>query len=163
MNNLEYSYLEKNNASNKQLIQIDSENNFFIQLYNEFDNTKYFLIKSHNKYCNIDFSILEFSTLKNVYLEYKDRSKKYYGYSFPTFPIDKTKLEMINLNYNDCFIILQFKDDLYYTKFNKDYLKSNVCRFGSSLVYEIPKINFKTGFDNLIKSLKDELKPYNTY
>lgn len=160
MNNLEYSYLNNDDVIIKPQIKIDSEFKFFIQLYEHLDKDKYFLTKSSNKYCSIDFMIMENSTLKTLYLEHKSRLRYE---AFDTFLISKKKLDNIDKNYSNTFLIYEFKDGLYYCKFNKDLLNSKENFVCGGACYELEKKHFKTGFNNLIIDIKQELKPFNTY
>ena len=163
MNNLEYSYINDDTSFINRIIKIDSEHKFFLDLIKEFDKNKYFICKSYYDYCNVDFVILELQTFKNIYIEHKSRTNYY---SFPTFLIGKVKLDKINENYKDCYLIFHFNDGLFFTKFKEDLLKCNITNVynpkkkRSDLCYELPKSNFKVGFLELINDIKEDLKPY---
>lgn len=163
MNNLEYSYIDNDTTFNNRVIKIDTEHKFFIDLIDNFDKSKYFICKSYNEFCNIDFVITELQTFKNIYLEHKARTNYY---SFPTFLIGKVKLEKINENYKDCYIILHFNDGLFFTKFKEEFLNYKITNMynrktgKSDLCYELPKSLFKVGFLELIKDIKEDLKPH---
>jgi len=162
-------------SNNKQILSfefdIQSEEQIFIKLLNSL-KTGYRIMKGNEKYCNIDFCIIEEKTLKILYVEYKKRkinmsSKDYNNkLKYNTFYLDKTKLNKIYENYYNnknlnTIIIYDCIDDIYFSLFNKDMLNSYLDVYNNR--YELNKSYFNNGYDNMINFIKDYLKPNKTF
>jgi len=159
--------------SNKQVLNFDikSEEQIFIRLLKDFNNG-YRIMKSDEKYSNIDFAIIEEKTLKILYVEYKKRkinmsSKNYYTnkFKFDSFYLSKTKLNKINENYYNnknlnTIIIYDCIDDIYFSLFNENMLESYLDVYNNR--FELKKSYFNNGYDNMINLIKDYLKPNKT-
>jgi len=117
----------------------------------------YEIIKSHNKYCNIDFIIVNKFNLKTVYLEHKYRNV---SDIYDTLFIGSSKINNIIKDYNsNCIVVWEFvENDLYYIKttssFPEIYKEAIIC--GSSCL-EIVKKECGNELINLIDFIKKEL------
>jgi hypothetical protein len=182
INNLIIDDKEKDNevndiikSNNKQILSfefdIQSEEEIFIKLLTSLKNG-YRIMKADERFCNVDFCIIEEKTLKILYVEHKKRkinmkTKDYKNkLKYNTFFIDKTKLNKIYENYYNeknlnTIIIFDCIDDIYFSLFNKDMLNSYLDVYNNR--YELNKSYFNNGYDNMINFIKDYLKPYKTF
>jgi len=171
---IEKQNINKEIKNTKQILHfefdIKSEEEIFIKLLNDFKNG-YRIMKCDEKYSNIDFAIIEEKTLKILYVEYKKRrinmnSKNNKNeYKFKSFFLSKTKLNKINENYyNDknlnTIIIYDCLDDIYFSLYNKDMLNSYLDIYNNR--YELNKSYFKSGYNDMVKFIKNYLKPNKT-
>jgi hypothetical protein len=182
INNLIIDDKEKDNevndiikSNNKQILSfefdIQSEEAIFIKLLTSLKNG-YRIMKADERFCNVDFCIIEEKTLKILYVEYKKRkinmkTKDYNNkLKYNTFFIDKTKLNKIYENYYNeknlnTIIIYDCIDDIYFSLFNKDMLNSYLDVYNNR--YELNKSYFNNGYDNMINFIKNYLKPNKTF
>ena len=162
-------------SKNKQILSfefdIQSEEAIFIKLLTSLKNG-YRIMKADERFCNVDFCIIEEKTLKILYVEYKRRkiNMKIKDYNnrlkYNTFFLDRTKLNKINENYYNnknlnTIIIYDCMDDIYFSLFNKDMLNSYLDV--NNKRYELNKSYFNNGYDNMINFIKDYLKPNKTF
>ncbi len=155
MNNI--YFINASNSGCSLKLDIDTEHLFFIKIINNFDMNKYFITKSNNKYCNIDFLIMENNNLKTLYIEYKKRNIRSKNYN--SFLLSNKKLEAINNKYKNTLIIYDCNDGFIFGLYDKDMLNSPLENINNGLCYKINKKYFKYGCnEDLFKYIKDYLK-----
>jgi hypothetical protein len=148
------------NGANIELI-LDDEEVFKIKTLNALNNNdelkNFVMIKSQNKYCSIDFTIINTYNLLSVYVEHK--KKKITASKYSTFFIGFQKLIMIDTYYGQqkLFLVFDCEDDLYFTEYDDKFLKREIKMICGSKVIEINKSECGIGFDNFNKKLIETL------
>jgi len=140
-------------------IIIDTEHTFMcnllLKLNINHDNFK--MIKSKNKYCCLDFLLVNEYNLKNLFVEHKFKS--IYGEKYDTFFIGYDKLNKIEAYYSNSntLLVWECKDDIYFTIYNSDFLKNNTKIVNGGKTYEINKNICGRGWDKLIECILHHL------
>ena len=140
----------------KQEILLDSEGRFKKRLLDASKNNNYKMIKSHLKYCSIDFIIINLDNLKSVYLEHKKKTIN--GSNFASFMINKCKLDACKKAYSDCIFIWDCLDDVYWCFYDESLHQSRLEVINESDVYFIDKKLVNVGFDSLILMINKFIK-----
>ncbi len=131
----------------KEII-IDTELIFKMELMDKMRNDYLLMIKSQNKFCCIDFAIINQLNLKCIYMEHK--RKNINALNFDSFIINYHKLMLMDLYYENSIIVWECNDDVYFTLYNKDFLNLDKgVSYGQKIV-NIPKKICGSGIDNLI-------------
>jgi len=136
---------------------LTNEAKFLMLLVSNLGDNEYEIIKSHNKYCNIDFIIVNKFNIKTVYLEHKYRNV---SDIYDTLFIGSSKINNIIKDYSsNCIIVWEFMGgEIYYIKtiptFTSTYKELMVC--GSSCL-EIVKKECGNELINLIDFIKKQL------
>jgi hypothetical protein len=138
------------------MIILDKEHEFLLKLIEELGD-KYEIIKSQNKYCNIDFIVINRHNLKTLYIEHKFRNvvDKY-----DTLFIGKTKINNILSLYSKCVIVWEFIGDVFYSiEVCDDMLvKYYMAYVMGSYALEISKEDCNKSIDNLIENIIKNLE-----
>ena len=142
-------------VKNKEII-LPSEEIFKRKLIDELGDD-YFIIKSQDKYCSVDFCIIYKWNLKILHLEHKQRNCL--KNSYPSTIINQSKLISYNSCYKNTILIWSYKENaVKYLVFNEDLLKYKTCTLKNQEVVYIKNDILKDGFDNLIATIKLKLK-----
>jgi hypothetical protein len=143
-----------------QEIELDilpQEHAFRIKLIDLLNDSSYQIIKSLDTYCSIDFCIINTRNLKTIYLEHKERhltSNKY-----KSTIINKCKLLSYKNNYPKTLMCWSYKSNaLKFVQYREDFL-NNASRFiKNQEVIFIDNSLLSDGYDELIKTIKNNLK-----
>ena len=155
--------MELNNSVNGANIEIilDDEELFKIKTLNALNNNdelkNFVMIKSQNKFCSVDFTIINTYNLLSVYVEHK--KKKITASKYNTFFIGFQKLIMIEAYYGqqNLFLVFDCDDELYFCEYDDKFLKRDKKIICGSKVIEINKSECGIGFDNFHKKLIEAL------
>jgi len=131
---------------------------FMIKLYKYgLKKDTYKLIQSQDKFCNIDFVILNIKTNKKVYIELKTRAKEYEKYD--TFFIGTTKIFKIkHTGLMPCLLCWDFKnlENIYFMDYKYEEIeKCNKNVMSGSWVYELNKSNMTCGWSLLLDRIHE--------
>jgi len=139
---------------------LQSELDFLLEL-NEDLSENYTILKSHFKYCNVDFLLVNINNLYSCYCEYKEREYKNGFDKYDSYFIGKVKLENIRDYYNECIFVWDFRksnendffwikyDDNFFDKYELDYDCVN-----NSYRYKILNSDCQVGYDKFIEYYK---------
>lgn len=137
---------------------LDSEDRFSKMLVDELDNS-ISIIKSANKYCPIDFIILNNGNLKHIYLEHKKRN--IISSRFPSIWIKVSKVKKILNTYGSFIFVSECSDCLLYMYITDDILDRGYLietnDFNGEVVLNISTSAFNTGLDNLVRFINQNL------
>ena len=155
--------MELNNSVNGANIELilDDEEVFKIKTLNALNNNdelkNFVMIKSQNKFCSVDFTIINTYNLLSVYVEHK--KKKISASKYNTFFIGFQKLIMIEAYYGQqiLFLVFDCEDELYFCEYDDKFLKRDKKIICGSKVIEINKSECGIGFDNFHKKLIEAL------
>ena len=155
--------MELNNSVNGANIELilDDEEVFKIKTLNALNNNdelkNFVMIKSQNKFCSVDFTIINTYNLLSVYVEHK--KKKISASKYNTFFIGFQKLIMIEAYYGQqiLFLVFDCEDELYFCEYDDKFLKRDKKIVCGSRVIEINKSECGIGFDNFHKKLIEAL------
>jgi len=140
---------------------INSEKIFKLELNNIlYENWD--IVKSNYQFCYMDFLLFNRNNLYNVFIEYKKRHYTYNKSIYTSFFIGEKKLKMIDLYYNNSYLIWDFRNkntnetDFFYLKYDKSLLESKKEYDNKHYSYRflIDKNKCKNGFDNFINEIK---------
>ena len=135
---------------------IDSEAEFLIKTIHALKDDKYEMIKSRDKYANIDFMLLNKKNLCSVLIEHK--RKKISGNGFDTFFIGFNKLIAIDTFYNaPIYLVFECDDDMWWCEYDSSFLKRETQIIRGGKLIEIKKSECGRGFNKLISQLKSRL------
>ena len=148
------------NEANLGLI-LDSEELFKIKMLdalnknNELKNFE--MIKSMNKYCSVDFAIINKYNLLSCYVEHK--CKKINSTDFTTFFIGFQKLIMIDTYYGKqtLFLVFECKDEIYFCEYDEKFLKREIKIVRGGKIIEINKSECGCGFNKLTQKIVESL------
>ena len=137
---------------------LDSEDKFSKMLVDDLDNT-ISIIKSTDKYCPVDFILLNRYNLKHIYLEHKKRN--IVSTRFPSIWIKVSKVRMILNTYGNFIFVSECLDRLlflYITNdiFNNDYL-IETNDFNGEVVLNISTSDFSVGLPNLVRFINQNI------
>jgi len=143
------------------VVILDDEALFKIKTLDALNNNdemkNFLMIKSQDKYCNVDFSIINTRNLRMIYVEHKRKHIK--ANDFSTFFIGFQKLIMIDTYYgsNKLFLCFECDDDFYYTEYDEKFLKRDKKIVRGGKVIEIDKSECGVGFDKFTQKLVESL------
>jgi hypothetical protein len=148
------------NEANLGLI-LDSEELFKIKMLdalnknNELKNFE--MIKSMNKYCSVDFAIINKYNLLSCYVEHK--CKKIKATDYNTFFIGYNKLAMIEAYYGQqtLFLVFECLDKVYFCEYDEKFLKRQTSIVNGGKVILIEKSECGCGFEKLTKKIVESL------
>jgi len=127
---------------------LDTELVFKTDLLDKMNNPNIKIIKSQNKFCCIDFALINHLNLKCIYMEHKRKSIN--ALNFDSFIINYHKLMLMDLYYENSIIVWECNDEVYFTLYNKDFLSLDKgVSYGQKIV-NIPKKICGSGIENLI-------------
>ena len=129
-------------------ILLDTELLFKTELMDKMDNPNVLMLKSQNKFCCIDFAIINELNLKCIYMEHK--KKDINALNFDSFIINYHKLMLMDLYYENSIIVWECHDDVYFTLYNKDFLSLDKGVYYGQKTINIPKKLCGSGINNLI-------------
>ena len=122
------------------------------------DKEDYEMFKSRDKFCNVDFSVINKRNLLSVLIEHKRKNIDGSDDKYSTFYIGTTKLAMISVFYSTPLVLVfECNDEVYWVLNDAEFLKRPSKFIRGGKVIEINKNECGVGFDNLIKTLKDTL------
>ena len=140
---------------NKVSIILPTEKAFSIKLLGALGKS-YKVIKSRDKWNNIDFLILNRINIKHLYIEYKKRTGN--SRKFNSVIINECKIRAIKKDYNRCLFVFDYDNSLDFIKYDdKVFSDFSGCKVKNQDVRKIPNYNLKDGFDNLIEFIKNDL------
>ena len=135
---------------------LDSEQLFKIRIIQSLADTKYEMLKSQNKYCSIDFMLLNQSNLLSVLIEHKHKNID--ADKYDNFFIGYSKIVTLSTFYNKPLILVfQCLNELYFCEFDDEFVKRPTSLVRGSRVIHIDKSECGSGFDKLIERLKQIL------
>ena len=118
---------------------------------------EYLVIKSHFKYCSVDFAIINKWNLKILHLEHKQRNCHQNRY--PSTIINYSKLMSYKNNYQNTILCWGYESNaVKYLVYNEDLLKYQTCNCKNQDVIFIKNDMLKDGFDSLIATIINKLK-----
>jgi len=133
-------------------IIIDTEHNFMTNLLLKLNvaNDNFKMMKSKNKYCSIDFLLVNEYNLQNIFIEHKQ--KKISGEKYNTFFIGYDKLNKIDTFYHNSntLLVWECEDDIYFTIYNNTFLKNDTKIINGGKAYLIDKSVCGVGWNDLI-------------
>jgi hypothetical protein len=141
-------------------IILNSEEEFKLRTKDALNNERedYEMTKSMDKFCNVDFIILNKRNILSVLIEHKRKNIDGSSDKYPTFYIGTTKLAMIECFYSTPLILVfECNDDVYWVVNDAEFLKRPSKFIRGSKCIEIRKDECGVGFKKLIKTLKDTL------
>lgn len=153
--------IQKINTHNLELnskicsINCEYEVLLMIKLYTSGFKENY-KISQTDKYCNVDFVILNLNTNKKLFVELKSRDKKSEHYN--SYFIGVSKVNYINeKQFEPCVLSWTFGnnlDNIYFLEYDYNFLKTQTKSFvcGSD-VYEIEKIKMNNGWSSFIQHI----------
>ncbi len=145
----------KDTSINTNVI-LPSEEDFKKRLV-EVLSDEYLVIKSHFKYCSVDFAIINKWNLKILHLEHKQR--KCHQNRYPSTIINYSKLMSYKRNYQNTIMIWSYETDaVKYLVYSEDLLKYQTSDCKNQEVIYIKNDILKDGFDNLIATIIKKLK-----
>tara|TARA_R110000803_G_scaffold27479_1_gene64200 strand:+ start:974 stop:1459 length:486 start_codon:yes stop_codon:yes gene_type:complete len=145
-----------NGGSPKTAYTIDSEAKFMVKTINALKDDKYEMIKSRDKYANIDFMLLNKKNLCSVLIEHK--RKKISGASYDTFFIGFNKLVALEVFYNaPIYLVFECADDTYWCEYDSSFLKRETKMIRGGKCIEVSREECGIGFFKLISQLKNSL------
>ena len=136
-------------------IILPSEDLFKMRLMKSLGN-QYLIIKSQNKYCSIDFAILNRYNLKMIHLEHKKRAIK--STSYPSTIINHSKLVSFDRNYQNAIMVWEYTDGLKFLEYAKDLLNNETMNVKNQECYFFANDLLKNGYDNLVATIYKKLK-----
>ena len=144
----------------KDFLYIDSEAKFMAELLatlNVNDNDNFKMIKSKNKYCSLDFILLNEYNLQNLFIEHK--KKNIDASKYDTLFIGYDKLIKIDTFYHssNTLLVWECKNAIYFTMFDKSFLKNNTKYVNGSKCFEIDKSICGIGIQKLNLLILDKL------
>ena len=154
-NNGEIQFSNLNNDTST-LYTIDSEAEFLIKIINLLMDKKYEMLKSQNKYANIDFILINKQNLRSVLIEHKKKSVS--GADVPTFFIGYNKLIALDVWYKPpIYLVFECIDNIYWIEYDSSFLKRETKMVRGGKLVEINKTECGVGLKNLIAELKAHL------
>jgi hypothetical protein len=138
------------------MIILDKEHMFLLKLIEKLGD-KYDILKSQNKYCAVDFIIINKYNLKTLYIEHKFRNTTDKS---DTLFIGKTKIENLLTNYINSIIIWEFSNDIYYSiEVCEELVKQSTMSYiRGCYALEIIKSQCNNSIDLLIKNIIEKLE-----
>lgn len=135
---------------------IDSEAEFLVKTVNALKDNKYVMIKSQDKYANIDFILLNKMNLCSVLIELK--RKKINGNSYQDFFIGYNKLIALDTFYHSpIYLVFECDDNTWWVEYDSSFLTRDKELVRGSNVIRIRKEECGLGFNKLISQLKNSL------
>ena len=94
--------------------------------------------KSNNRFCSIDFIIIDKHNLRTIYLEHKYRNIED---MYNTLLIGKNKIDnIIKSKYRHSYVIWEFANDVFYVKkVLKEFIKYETSTYVNSEAYKVNK------------------------
>lgn len=143
----------------KDFLYVDSEFKFMIELLSTLNvnNDNFKMIKSTNKYCSLDFILLNEYNLQNLFIEHK--RKRIDASNYETLFIGYDKLIKIDTFYHSANTLLVWECDnaTYFTMYNKDFLNNKTKFVNGSKCFEIDKSMCGIGMEKLNLLILDKL------
>lgn len=135
---------------------LDSESLFKIRVIEALGDAKYNMIKSQNKYCSVDFMLLNQANLLSVLIEHK--KKNIQASSYTNFFIGYSKIVTLNTFYNKPIVLVfECLDELYFCEFDENFVKRQTQVINGSRIILIDKSECGVGFDKLLERIKEIL------
>jgi len=135
---------------------LDSEQVFMVRTLNALQNEKYSMKKSLDKFCNVDFIIINKENLLSVLVEHK--RKNIDANNYDTFFIGATKITMINCFYQSPLIfVFECNDNIYWCLNDSEFSKRPTKFMNGGKVIEINKNECGVGFEKLMELIKQTL------
>lgn len=149
-------FISKETTKNEVSIILPTEKIFSIKLLEELGKD-FKIIKSKEKYCSIDFLIINKLNIKCIYLEYKKRvgqSRKY-----KSIIVNHSKIISIKRNYNKCIFVFEYDNDTDFIEYDETLFKSfNGAFVKNQDTIKIENQYLNNGFENLSNFIKKTLK-----
>tara|TARA_B100000768_G_C11283661_1_gene380398 strand:+ start:6471 stop:6935 length:465 start_codon:yes stop_codon:yes gene_type:complete len=150
----DYKYNTINGIGNEWTL--DTEQIFMCRTLNALQDDKYEMKKSLDKFCNVDFIILNKNNLLSVLVEHK--RKNINANNFDTFFIGATKVAMINCFYPSPLIfVFECNDNIYWCLNDSEFSKRPTKFMNGGKVIEINKNECGVGFEKLMELIKQNL------
>ena len=113
----------------------------------------FYIQKSKDKYCPIDFILINKSNLQTMYIEHKFRNV---DDIYDTLMIGETKIKNIIKQYNNVYLVWEFNNDVFYVrKVDKNFKKYTIENVRNSTVYMVSKSECeKYTLDDMVKFIK---------
>lgn len=136
---------------------LDSESLFKIRVIEALGDTKYNMIKSQNKYCSVDFMLLNQANLLSVLIEHKQKNID--ADKYDNFFIGYSKIVTLSTFYNKPLILVFecLNNELYFCEFDDEFVKRPTSLVRGSRVILIDKSECGVGFDKLLERIKEIL------
>ena len=148
-------FVKVEDKSKEVEIILPSEDQFKMKLMKSLGN-QYLIIKSQNKYCSIDFGIINRYNLKMIHLEHKKRAIK--STSYPSTIINQSKLLSFERNYENAIMVWEYIDALKYLEYSKDLLNLETMKVKNQECYFFANYLLQNSYDDLVATIFKKLK-----
>ena len=125
---------------------------FYEKLLNLISN-EFYIQKSTDKYCSVDFILINKSNIQTMYIEHKFRNV---NDIYDTLMIGEAKIRNIMTKYKNTYVVWEFNNDVFYVKkVDKTFNKYDVKTVQNSNAYMVLKSECdKYTLNDLVKFIK---------